>query len=91
MQPHRDVAFAYAQRQGNVFYRHVFEIETCHRSEIFRQAPHSLDKAGQAHGMARCFIGRRGRIGQAVAQRLGLPHQSAPDMGDANILRDAGI
>ena len=60
VKPHRGVAFAYAQRNGDVLYRHIFEIETCHRLEIFRQVPHRLDKTGQAHGMGRRFIGSRG-------------------------------
>jgi hypothetical protein len=90
VESHRGIAFADPQCKGDVLYRHVFEMKVRHRLEVFRQAAHRLDQAGQPHGVGCCLIGRRGRIGQGVAQWLGFPHEGAPDMGDAYILRYAG-
>jgi hypothetical protein len=90
VESHRGVAFTDAQGEGDVLDRHVLKRETGDRLEILGQAAHRLDQAAQPLGVGRGFIDRGPRIGQGVAQRLGLTDQGAPDMGDANILGYAG-
>jgi hypothetical protein len=90
VQPHRGIPFADTERHSNFLYGHFFKIESRHHLEIVRQSAHRLDKAVHPDRVGHCVIETRSRIGDRVAQWLGWPYKSAPDMGDAYILRDAG-
>ncbi len=89
MKPNGDIGFTDSQGEGNFFDRQVFEIKACHRLEVFRQSPHRFCKVNQLERSCGFLMQRRRGIGNRVGQRLGTPHQSAPDMGDADVLRDA--
>src|SRR6202034_797323 len=69
---------------------HVFEIEACNGFKISRKVPYCLNETGKAYGMGRGLVGSGGEVRQGVTQRLGLPHESAPDMGDTDVLCNAG-
>ena len=90
MKPYRDIAFADAECKRDVLDWHVFEIEAGHRFEIVREPAHSLEQTCQLHRVGGCVFQGRGRVRQVVTEWLGLPHDGAPHVGDADILRDPG-